>query len=108
MTKYEMLQTLHNEEDLQDSIVNELECGRSEMILSEYESNKFLLDVKIFFVFDSVEILMHTATFEFDLSNFGSIESFFIQTADRLTVKDALESAKLGEIIEDFLRSRLN
>ena len=108
MTKYEMLQTLLNEEDLQDSIVNELECGRSEMILSEYESNKFLLDVKIFFVFNSAEILMHTAAFEFDLSNFGSIESFFIRTADRLAVKDALESAKLGEIIEDFLRSRLN
>lgn len=108
MTNYEMLQTLLNDSDLQDSIVNELECGRSEIILSEYEPDKFLLDVKIFFVFNGAEILMHTAAFEFDLSNFGSIESFFIRTADRLTVKDALESAKLGEIIEDFLRSRLN
>lgn len=108
MTNYEMLQTLLNNSDLLDSIIDHLNCYRVEMILSEYEPNKFLLDVKIFFVFNIAEILMHTATFEFSLSNFGSIESFFIRTADRLTVKDALESAKLGEIIEDFLRSRLN
>lgn len=108
MTNYEMLQTLLNNSDLLDSIIDHLNCYRVEMILSEYESDKFLLDVEVIEGYDKIEIVMHTATFEIELDRFRSLRSFFLRMSDLVTVNDALESAKLGKIVEDFLRSRLN
>ena len=108
MTNYEMLQTLLNDSNLQKSIVEHLACGKVELILKESKSNIYLLDVKIIEVSKSVELLMYTETFEIGLDDRGSVRDFFIQMIDHVTVNDALESAKLGKIVEDFLRSKLN
>ena len=112
MTHYEMLQTLLNDSDLHKSIIDHLECGKVELLLKEDESNIYLLDVKVIDVFDdifnSVELLKYIETFEIELSSRGSVRYFFIRMLDHVTVSDALESANLGKIIEDFLRSNLN
>ena len=112
MTHYEMLQTLLNDSDLHKSIIDHLECGKVELILKEDESNRYLLDAKVIDVFDdifdSVELLRYIETFEIELDNRGSVRYFFIRVIDHATVGEALASAKLGEIIEDFLSSKLN
>ena len=106
MTNYEMLQTLLNNSDLLDSIIDHLNCYRVEMILSEYESDKFLLDVEVIEGYDKIEVVMYTATFEIELDRFRSLRSFFLRTPDRTTADAALISANIGKIIEDFLRDR--
>lgn len=108
MTNYEMLQTLLNDSDLHKSMIDHLECGKVELLLKENESNRYLLDVKVIEVSGSVELLMYTETFEIELDDLGSVRYFFIRMIDHVTVGDALASANLGEIIEDFLRSELN
>lgn len=108
MTKYEMLQSLLNDPDLQKSIVNHLSCVRAEMILHKHSSNYFSLDVHIIKEFEGKEVLMYVEMFEFDLSNRNSLQSFMIRLFKKSTVDEALKTAKLGEIIEDFLQDRLN
>ena len=112
MTNYEMLQTLLNDSDLHKSVIDHLECGKVELILKESKSNIYLLDVKVIDVFDDVfnevELLKYVETFEIELDDRDSVRYFFIRMIDHVTVGDALESAKLGKIIEDFLRSKLN
>ena len=112
MTNYEMLQTLLNDSDLHNSVIDHLECGKVEMILKEYKSNRYLLDVKVLDVFDDVfnkvELLKYVETFEIELDDRGSVRYFFIRMIDHVTAGDALASASLGKLIEDFLRSKLN
>ena len=112
MTNYEMLQTLLNDSDLQTLMIDHLECGKIELLLKEDESNRYLLDVKVIDVFDDVfnevEILRYVETFKIELDDRGYVRYFFIRVIDHVTVGEALASAKLGEIIEDFLRSKLN
>ena len=112
MTDKEMLQTLLNDDDLHKSIIDHLECGKVELLLKEDESNRYLLDVKVIDVFDDVfnevELLKYIETFEIELDSRRSVRYFFIRMLDHVTVNDALESANLGKIIEDFLRSKLN
>ena len=108
MTKYEMLQLLLNEESFQSSLTSHIGCDRAQIVLSETDDQEYLLDVKVVDFFYDQELVMYTETFEIELDYRGSIRSFLIRFNDRATVNEALESANLGKIIEDFLKSKLN
>lgn len=88
--------------------VDQTSYVNSGLFADQDKSNIYLLDVKIIEVSKSVELLMYTETFEIGLDDLGSVRYFFIRMIDHVTVGDALASANLGEIIEDFLRSELN
>ena len=108
MTKYEMLQHLLNEESFQASLTSQIGCDRAQIVLSESDDQEYLLDVKVVDLFDDQEIVMYTETFVFTLDYRGSVSSFMIKFDELVSPSSALESAELGKLIEDFLKSRLN
>ena len=85
-----------------------LKCGKVELLLNEHDGNEYLLDVKVIGIFRHTEIVMYTESFDFRLDDRGSVAAFYIKFNDRVSVKDALESAELGKLIENYLKSELN
>lgn len=108
MTKYEMLQTLLSDTAFMQTLIGHLDCDKVELLLNEHDGSEYLLDVKVIDVFGSTELEMYTESFDFRLDECGSIAAFYIKFNDRVSVKDALESADLGELIESYLKSELN
>lgn len=108
MTKYGMLQTLLSDTAFMQILIGHLDCDKVELLLNEHDGNEYLLDVKVIDVFGSTELVMYTESFDFRLDERGSIAAFYIKFNDRVSVKDALTSAELGKLIENYLKSELN
>lgn len=108
MTKYRMLQTLLSSTAFMQALIGHLNCDKVELLLNEHDGNEYLLDVKVIDVFGSTELVMYTESFDFRLDECGSIAAFYIKFNDRVSVKDALTSAELGKLIENYLKSELN
>ncbi len=108
MTKYGMLQTLLSDTAFMQALIGHLDCDKVELLLNEHDGNEYLLDVKVIDVFDSQELVMYIETFDFRLDDRGSIAAFYIKFNDRVSVKDTIESAELGKLIENYLKSELN
>lgn len=108
MTRYGMLQTLLSDTAFMQALIDHLNCDKVELLLNEYDGNEYLLDVKVIDVFGNTELAMYTESFDFRLDDRGSIAAFYIKFNDRVSVKDALESAELGKLIEHYLKSELN
>ena len=107
MTKYDILQHLLNNPSLHESIMKYLEFGKAKMLLREHEFN----DYYYFLVVDDLDgkdVLISADSFEIELDYRGSVKSFVVRMPNLVTVDSAIESANLGKIIEEFLRSRLN
>ena len=110
MTKYEMLQHLLNHPSLHESIMQHLEFGKAKMLLREHEFNDYyyFLDVHVVDDLDGKDVLISADSFEIELDCRDSVKSFVVRMPNLVTVDSAIESANLGKIIEEFLRSRLN
>lgn len=108
MTKYRMLQTLLSDTAFMQALIGHLDCDKVELLLNEHDGNEYLLDVKVIDVFGSQELVMYIETFDFRLDDRGSIAAFYIKFNDRVSVKDTIESAELGKLIENYLKSELN
>lgn len=108
MTKYGMLQTLLSDTAFMQALIGHLDCDKVELLLNEHDGNEYLLDVKVIDVFGSQELVMYIETFDFRLDDRGSIAAFYIKFNDRVSVKDTIESAELGKLIENYLKSELN
>ena len=109
MTKYGMLQTLLSGTAFIQTLIGHLNCDKVELLLNEHDGNEYLLDVKVIDVFGSQELVMYIETFDFRLDDRGSIAAFYIKfNNDQVSVKDALDSAELGKLIENYLKSELN
>lgn len=108
MTKYGMLQTLLSDTAFMQALIGHLNCDKVELLLNEHDGNEYLLDVKVIDVFGSTELVMYTESFDFRLDERGSIAAFYIKFNDRVSVKNALTSAELGKLIENYLKSELN
>lgn len=108
MTKYGMLQTLLSDTAFMQALIGHLDCDKVELLLNEHDGNEYLLGVKVIDVFGSQELVMYIETFDFRLDDRGSIAAFYIKFNDRVSVKDTIESAELGKLIENYLKSELN
>lgn len=109
MTKYEMLQTLLSDTTFMQAMIDHLDCDKVELLLNEHDGNEYLLDVKVIDVFGNTELVMYIETFDFRLDDRGSVAAFYIKfNNDQVAVKDALDSAELGKLIENYLKSELN
>lgn len=108
MTKYEMLQTLLSDTAFMQALIGHLDCDKVELLLNEHDGNEYLLDVKVIDVFGNAELVMYTESFDFRLDDRCSVAAFYIKFNDRVSVKDAIESAELGKLIENYLKSKLN
>ena len=109
MTKYDMLQTLLSDTAFIQTLIGHLNCDKVELLLNEHDGNEYLLDVKVIDVFDSQELVMYIETFDFRLDDRCSVAAFYIKfNNDQVSVKDALDSAELGKLIENYLKYELN
>ena len=108
MTKYGMLQTLLSDTVFMQALIDHLDCDKVELLLNEHDGNEYLIDVKVIDVFGGTELVMYIETFDFRLDDRGSVAAFYIKFNDRVSVKDAIESAELGKLIENYLKSELN
>lgn len=108
MTKYGMLQTLLSDTAFMQALIDHLNCDKVELLLNEHDGNEYLLDVKVIDVFGNTELAMYTESFDFRLDDRSSVAAFYLKFNDRVSVKDAIESAELGKLIENYLKSELN
>lgn len=108
MTKYEMLQILLSDTAFMQTLIGHLNCDKVELLLNEHDGNEYLLDLKVIDVFGNTELVMYTESFDFRLDDRGLVADFYIKFNDRVSVKDAIESAELGKLIENYLKSELN
>ena len=108
MTKYEMLQILISDADFQNKLTSYLQCDKIKLLLNEHDGNEYMLDVDVIDTFDDSDVKMYSEIFDFRLDDRGSVAAFYIKFNDKVTVVSAVESAMLGKIIEEYLKSKLN
>lgn len=107
MTTYEKLKQLFNDTNLQQALADHLNCDTVRLNLYEEDDNLYILDVQVINVIEYEEIVVYTETFEFKLTNRDSLEFFIIHFDQFVSPSQALETARLGHIIENRLKSFL-
>lgn len=107
MTTYEKLKQLLNDTNLQQTLADHLNCDTVRLDLYEEDDNLYILDVRVINVLDYEEIVVYTETFEFKLTNRDTLDFFIIHFEKFVSPSQALETARLGQIIENRLKSFL-
>ena len=107
MTTYEKLKQLLNDTSLHQTLTDHLACDKVRLNLYEEDDNLYILDVRVINVLDYEEIVVYTETFEFKLTNRDTLDFFIIRFGEFVSPSQALETARLGQIIENRLKSFL-
>lgn len=108
MTKYEMIQHLLNEEDFRKRLIDQQSCDDVRFILHETDNLEYLLQVNLIYRIFGEDITVISCEFEFGLTKQDTLTFFMIRFNELLYLKAAKTSVEIGEMIEDFLGSRLN
>lgn len=107
MTNYETLKQLLNDASLQQTLTDHLACDKVRLNLYEEDDNHYILDVQAITKIVDEEIVVYTETFEFKLTNRDTLDFFIIHFEKFVSPSQALETARLGQIIENRLKSFL-
>lgn len=107
MTTYEKLKHLFNDASLQQALVDHLNCDRVRLNLYEEDDNRYILDVQVITRIGDEDVVIYTETFEFKLTNRDTLDFFMIRFEKSVSPSQALETARLGHIIENRLKSFL-
>lgn len=107
MTNYEKLQQLLNDENLQKTLTDHLLCSKVKLDLHEKDNRSYLLDLHMIERIDDEDVLIYTESFAFQLNDRNSLLFFGILLNELVSPRQALETAKTGQIIEDHLNAFL-
>ena len=107
MTNYEKLQQLLNDENLQKTLTDHLICSKVKLDLHEEDNRRYLLNLHVIESIDDEDVLIYIESFAFQLNDRNLLLFFGIVLNDLVSPRQALETAKTGQIIEDHLKSFL-
>ena len=107
MTTYEKLKQLLNDASLQQTLTDHLACDKVRLNLYEEDDNHYILDVQAITKIVDEDLVIYTETFEFKLTNRDTLDFFIIRFGEFVSPSQALETARLGQIIENRLKSFL-
>lgn len=107
MTTYERLKQLLNDADLHRTLTDHLSCDTVRLNLYEEDDNRYILDVQVITRIGDEDVVIYTETFEFKLTNRDTLDFFMIRFEKSVSPSQALETARLGHIIENRLKSFL-
>ena len=108
MNKFETLKHLLKETALKESIIAQQSCDDIQLRLDQTDEKEYLLHVDLIRRIDEESITMLSCGFEFSVSEQNTIELFTIRFNEIASSKEVRMSAEIVEMIEDFLKSRLN
>ncbi len=108
MTRHEMLKHLLKETELKERIIAQQSCDDVRLRLDQTDEKEYLLYVDLIRRIDEDNITLLSCGFEFSLSEQNTLELLTIRFYEIACSKEAKMSAEIFEMIEDFLRSRLN
>lgn len=108
MTKYEMLQHLIKEADLKERIIAQQSCDDVRLRLDQTDEKEYLLYVDLTRRIDGKNITLLSCGFEFSVSEQNPLELLAIRFYEIACSKEAKTSAEIFEMIEDYVKSRLN
>lgn len=107
MTTCEKLKQLLNDTNLQQTLADHLNCDTVRLNLYEEDDNRYILDVQVITRIGDEDVVIYTETFEFKLTNRDTLDFFMIRFEKFVSPSQALETARLGQIIENRLKSFL-
>lgn len=107
MANYETLKQLLNDTSLQHTLTDHLACDKVRLNLYEEDDNHYILDVQVITKIGEEDVVIYTETFEFKLTNRDTLDFFNIRFGEFVSPSQALETARLGQIIENRLKSFL-
>lgn len=108
MKKFETLKHLLKETALKERIIAQQSCDDIQLRLDQTDEKEYLLHVDLIRRIDEENITILSCGFEFSVSEQNTIELFTIRFNEIARFKEARMSAEIVEMIEDFLKSRLN
>lgn len=108
MTKYEMLHHLIKEADLKEHIIAQQSCDDVRLRLDQTDEKEYLLYVDLTRRIDGENITLLSCGFEFSVSEQNPLELLTIRFYEIACSKEAKTSAEIFEMIEDYVKSRLN
>lgn len=108
MTKYEMLQHLIKEADLKERIIAQQSCDDVRSRLDQTDEKEYLLYVDLTRRIDGKNSTLLSCGFEFSVSEQNHLELLTIRFYEIACSKETKMSAEIFEMIEDYVKSRLN
>ena len=108
MNKFETLKHLLKETALKESIIAQQSCDDARLSLDQTDEKEYLLHVDLIRRIDEESITMLSCGFEFSVSEQNTLELFAIRFNEIARSKEVRMSSEIVEMIEDFLKSRLN
>lgn len=108
MTRHEMLEHSIKESALKEQIVAQQSCDDVRLRLDQTDEKEYLLYVELIRQIDGENITLLSCGFEFSLSEQNTLELLTIRFYEIACSKEAKMSAEIFEMIEDFVKSRMN
>lgn len=107
MTTYEKLKQLLNDTNLLQTLTDHINCDKVRLNLYEEDNQCYLLELRVIQIIDDREVLIYIESFTFKLTDRGSLLFFDIRFGEFVSPSQSLETARLGQIIENRLKSFL-
>ncbi len=108
MTIHEMLKHLLKETELKERIIAQQSCDDVRLRLDQTDEKEYLLYVDLIRRVDEENITFLSCGFEFSLSEQNTLELITIHFYEIACSKEAKMSAEIFEMIEDYVKARLN
>ena len=103
-----MLHHLIKEADLKEHIIAQQSCDDVRLRLDQTDEKEYLLYVDLTRRIDGENITLLSCGFEFSVSEQNPLELLTIRFYEIACSKEAKTSAEIFEMIEDYVKSRLN
>ena len=108
MTRHEMLRHLIKESDLKERIIAQQSCEDIRLILDQTDEKEYILYVDLIRRIDDENSTLLSCGFEFGVSEQNTLELLTIRFYEIACSKEVKTSTEIFEMIEDYVKSRLN
>lgn len=108
MNKLGTLKLLMKETALKELIIAQQSCDDARLSLDQTDEKEYLLHADLVRRINGENITILSCGFEFGVSEQNTIELFTVRFNEIARSKESRMSAEIVEMIEDFLKSRLN